>query len=155
MRSSIVGGVLRGVGLIALLAMAPAADAQAPPSEASEIAHCLCLRQQVDALSAETGMKRQAYDQTHAELSRLDSQLERERAGMDVNNPQAVARFRQLLERRDALFRRSNGPEASDLASTVERYNARVGEYNARCADRPRNPDLIARVQASLACPAP
>ena len=43
----------------------------------------------------------------------------------------------------------------TDLSDVVARYNARVSEFNARCADRPRNPVLVASVQAALSCPPP
>jgi len=72
---------------------------------------------------------------------------------MNVNDPAAVARFRQLLEQRDAAFRRSTGLVTGDLSSATSRYNARVNEYNTRCASRPRDPGLVASVQATLSCP--
>jgi hypothetical protein len=134
--------------------VAPVPAAPASP-EAAEIAACLCLRQAVDSLGAQMSGRQQSYDQTVGELSRLDAQLERERGTLDVNNPAAVARFRQLLQQRDALYRRSSGPVLTDVSDVVARYNARVNEYNARCADRPRNPLLIASVQAALTCPPP
>jgi hypothetical protein len=52
-----------------------------------------------------------------------------------------------------AAFQRSTSLASGDLAGAVERYNARVNEYNARCADRPRDPVLLGRVQATLSCP--
>ena len=129
----------------------------APPlsGEAGEIAACLCLRQAVDVLGADMATKQRARDAVNDELSRLDVELQSARAGMDVNNPAAVARFRQLLEQRDAAFRRSTGLVTGDLSSVTARYNQRVNEYNARCANRPRDPGLLASVQATLSCPSP
>ena len=72
---------------------------------------------------------------------------------MDINNPQSVAHFRQVLEQRDAAFRRSSGPLAADLSAAVSHYNSAVNDYNARCASRPRDPVLLGRVEATLACP--
>jgi len=142
-------------GVMAMCVVLPAA-AQAPPSpEASEIATCLCLGQSVEVLRNESSAKQRSYDSIRNELGRLDAQLQRERAAVDVNNPQSVARFRQLLEQRDAVFRRSTGPEIRDVGAAVERYNARVNEYNARCANRPRNPILLNQVQSTLTCPRP
>jgi hypothetical protein len=137
--------------------MPPAVAPALPPagSEAADIAACMCLRQAVDVLGADMTARRQAYDQTQAELGRIDAQLEQERGTIDVNNPASVSRFRQLLGERDALFRRSAGAMFSDLSSVTDRYNARVGEYNGRCADRPRPPGLVAQVQATLTCPPP
>jgi len=153
-------------GMAAVGAVSPAA-AQAPPyppppppiatapasSEAAEIAACLCLGQGVSALHADMDAKQRAYDAVRDELARLDAQLQTARAGMNVDNPQSVAQFRQLLEQRDAAFKRSTGLITGDLNSATERYNARVGEFNSRCANRPRNPELLSQVQATLSCP--
>jgi hypothetical protein len=138
-----------------LTAMASGAVAQVPPpgSEAANVAACLCLKHEVDALSAETAAKQHELADLRAELGRIDSQLEAERTRMDVNNPESVARFRQLLQRRDELFQRSTNDVAPSAASTVERYNARIGEYNSGCANRPRDPRMLAEVQATLVCP--
>jgi hypothetical protein len=157
MRASVVpwAGML-GAGLLAAITSS-AAMAQLPPPpgspEAADIAACLCLKQEVDALSGEASTKRGDYEAIHAELGRIDAQLEAERSRMDVNNPESVARFRQLLARRDELFHRSTTDVAPSAAGMVERYNARVSEYNARCANRPRDPRLLAEVQATLVCP--
>ncbi len=141
-------------GVAALVAISPAV-AQAPPpgGEPADIAACLCLGQTVTTLNADMTAQQQAYAAARGELTRLDAQLESARAGMDVNDPASVARFRQLLEQRDAAFRRSTGLVTGDLNRAIARYNARVNDYNARCANRPRNPELLAQVQATLSCP--
>jgi hypothetical protein len=87
------------------------------------------------------------------QLSDLDSQLARDRSMINVNNPDAVARYKALLERRDAAYRQSIGPVHADATQATAQYNQRVGEYNARCANRPFNSALVAQVQATLACP--
>ena len=143
---------------IAAMVAATAVDAQAPPpgySEAGEIAACLCLSRSVSALSADLTARQQAYNAVRDELARLDAELERERGAVDVNNPQSVAQFRELLERRDGVFRRQRSQGFADLSAATERYNARSAEYNARCANRPRDPGLLARVEATLSCPPP
>ena len=58
--------------------------------------------------------------------------LQTARGTMDVNNPQAVARFREVLERRDAAYKRSTGLVTGDVGAANQRYNTRVGEYNSR-----------------------
>lgn len=149
---------------LAVFGVASPAGAQAPPPvavvpppspEGADIAACLCLRQAVDALGADMTARRSAYDASVSEVAALDVQLQSERARLDVNNPQAVAQFRQLLERRDAAFRRSSGADAAAYSAIVARYNTRVNEFNARCADRPTNPALLTQVQATLTCPPP
>jgi len=140
---------------MALAAASPAA-AQAPPaSPEAELAACLCLGQAVGALGADMEAQQHAYSAVGDELTRLDAQLQGERGGMDVNNPETVARFRQLLEQRDAAFRRSTALASGELNVATERYNARVNEYNASCANRPRDPRMLERVQATLSCPPP
>ena len=79
--------------------------------------------------------------------------MARERSTIDVNNPDAVARFKALLERRDAAYRQSVGPVHADATQSTARYNARVNEYNARCANRPFNSVLVAQIQPTLSCP--
>ena len=150
-------GLALGTGVLALSVTASRAQLPPPPGspEAADIASCLCLQQEVDALNVESAAKRREYNDAYAELGRIDSQLEGERARMDVNDPAAVARFRQLLQRRDDLFRRSTTELAPSATSAAERYNGRVNEYNSRCANRPRDPRLLAQVQATLVCPRP
>ena len=89
------------------------------------------------------------------ELDLARNQLAAERTSMDVNNPAAVARFRELLERRDTLFQQSKGAGFSELRAATDRYGARVQDYNARCAGRPMEPGLLAQAQATHACPPP
>jgi len=135
----------------------PTVIVPAPPAtpEAAEIAACLCLQQSTTVLGNDMAARQRSYDELRSELTRLDAQLEQQRASIDVNNPQSVGRFRQLLQQRDGVFRRSTGPVAAELSSVIERYNGRANEYNARCANRPRDPVLLGRVQATLACPPP
>ena len=128
------------------------ARAQMPP-EAAEISACLCLQQAVSTLSAEMNTRTQALDAVTRQLADLDAQVARERSTIDVNNPDAVARFKALLERRDAAYRQSVGPVHADATQSTARYNARVNEYNARCANRPFNSVLVAQIQPTLSCP--
>ncbi|HYU11735.1 MAG TPA: hypothetical protein VEK82_04110 [Stellaceae bacterium] len=116
---------------------------------------CACLSLAVEALGADLTARRQAYEGMQAELGQLDNQLQSERSRMDVNNPADVARFRQLLERRDALFRRSTGQAFTELSQATDRYGARVQEYNGRCAGRPLEPALVAQARATRICPPP
>ena len=154
-RGAMLYGVVLWTGVMALAASSPAV-AQAPPAPPeAEVAACLCLGQAVGALGADMEAQQRSYSAVGDELTRLDAQLQSERANMDVNNPEAVARFRQLLEQRDAAFRRSTALASGELNTATERYNARVNEYNARCANRPRDPRMLERVQATLSCPPP
>ena len=142
-----------GWGLLAALAPG-AARAQVPlPPEMAEISACLCLQRAVSALSAEMNAKKQALDMVTQQLADLDSQLARERSAINVNNPDAVARYKALLERRDAAYRQSIGPVHAEATQATARYNARVSEYNARCTNHPFNPAIVAQMQVNLVCP--
>jgi hypothetical protein len=140
-----------GVALLALLAPL-GARAQVPP-EAAEINACLCLQQAVAAFSADMNAKNQAFDGVRRQLADLDAELARERPAVNVNNPDSVARYKALLERRDAAYRQSVGPVHADADQAVARYNARVNEYNARCSNRPFNSAVVAEMQSHLMCP--
>jgi hypothetical protein len=150
-RSGIYLAVILLAGLMAGAVVSPA-TAQVPVPGAPD---CVCLRIAVDALGADLAAKRQAYDGMQGEIGQIDNQMQAERSRMDVNSPEAIARFRQLLERRDALFRQSSGPVFGELSAATDRYGARVQEYNTRCAGRPMEPGLLAQAQATRACPPP
>jgi hypothetical protein len=141
-----------GLTLAAVLAPA-AAKAQVLPPEMAEITACLCLQRAVSAFSADMNAKKQALDTVTRQLADLDSQLARERSTLDVNNSDAVARYKALLQRRDAAYRQSIGPVHADATQATARYNARVSEYNARCANRPFNSAIVAQMQVNLVCP--
>ncbi len=146
-------GMALGWGLLAVLAPGVARAQVPPPPEVAEIAACLCLQRAVAALSAEMNAKKQALDAVTRQLSDLDSQLAHDRSTINVNNPDDVARYKALLERRDAAYRQSIGPVHAQTADATARYNARVSEYNGRCANRPFNSAIVAQMQVNLVCP--
>jgi hypothetical protein len=131
-----------------------AAKAQVPPPpEVADVRACLCLQQAVSTLSAQMNAKNQALDAVTRQLADLDSQLARDRSALNVNNPDAVARYKALLERRDAAYRQSIGPVHTEAEQATAGYNARVNEYNAHCANRPFNSAIVAQMQVNLVCP--
>src|SRR5882762_3106534 len=152
MRRSMVRSAMILVAGLAAAAMVSPAMAQMPIPGAPD---CVCLRIAVDALGADLSAKRQAYDGMQGEIGQIDNHLQAERSRMDVNSPEAIARFRQLLERRDALFRQSSGPVFGELSAATDRYGARVQDYNTRCAGRPMDPGVLAQARAVGACPPP
>ncbi len=152
------GAAMRTCAALALssAAITPASaqvPVPAPSPEAADIAACLCLQRAIPALDTMTIQRRGAYEASRQEVANLDAQLQSARATVNVDDPEAVAQFRQLLERRDAAFRRSSGPLFIEYSNAVQLYNDRVNEFNARCADRPRNPVVLNQVQATLVCP--
>jgi hypothetical protein len=145
---------LAGIGLAGAAAAPAMAQVPMPQSpEAADIASCLCLQRAIEASGATMTERQGAYEASRREVTDLDAQLQSARMNLNVDNPQAVAQFRQLLGRRDAAYRRSSGAAFAQYQNAVGLYNDRVNEYNARCADRPRNPVLLNQVQATLICP--
>lgn len=146
-------GITFCLGLAAVLAPG-ATKAQVPlPPEMAEIRACLCLQQEVSAFAVDMNAKKQALDTVSRQLADLDSQLARDKSTVNVNNPDDVARYKALLERRDAAYRQSIGPVHADAEQATARYNAQVSEYNAHCANRPFNSAIVAQMQVNLVCP--
>jgi hypothetical protein len=140
-----------GLGLVAFLV--PCVVRAQAASEAAEISACMCLQQAIAALSAEMNAKTRALDAVNRQFADLDAQLARERPAVNVNDSDSVAHYKALLERRDASYHQSIGRVHADATQVTGRYNARVNEYNARCANRPFGSALVAQVQTHLTCP--
>jgi hypothetical protein len=140
-----------GLAVLTLFA-AGAAKAQVP-SEPAEINACVCLQLASGALAADKDAKSHTLTAANQQLAGLDAQLASARSRIDVNNPDSVASYKALLERRDAAYRQIS-PAQSDAAQAVARYNASVDDYNRRCAGRPFNSELEAQIQAHPNCPA-
>lgn len=139
-----------GAAVVAAAAAGPA-PAQVS-SDPAQITTCLCLQQGVAALSADMSAKTQALAAIRQHLADLDAQLAHGR-NYDVNNPDAVARYKSLVEQRDGAYRQSIGPVVSQADQATARYNAHVSEYNASCANHLFNSAMMADIQAHLACP--
>ncbi|HEY1257635.1 MAG TPA: hypothetical protein VGF34_00185 [Stellaceae bacterium] len=146
-RAGVVAGAL-------LLAGAGAAKAQMPPpSEAAAVNACLCLQQGLAALSSDMNAKTQALAAIRQHLADLDNQLSQARPTVQVNNPDSVARYKALLDQRDAAYKQSTGPVVAQADQAVARYNAHVNQYNQSCANHPFDAAMMAEMQAHLSCP--
>jgi hypothetical protein len=153
MRQLTVAGpaVLLAFGV--LVSAAGTVSAQPPPAEAERMHACVCLEQAMQATRATMTAKTHALAAVRANLADLDAQVERAREQVNVNDPQSIARFKALLERRDAVSQRATGPIVRDAQTSVARYNAEVARYNEECANRPYDPALEAQIRANLSCP--
>jgi TolA-binding protein len=127
--------VVLGAALCAALAVP--AMAQMPPGPDVT---CLCLQQALAAAQGDMQAKQSELNNAQAQLAELDRQLNEARAHADVNNPQAVAQFRQSLEQRDAAFKQTNGPLLAAAQAATANYNQVVASYNNQCAGRPLPP---------------
>ena len=138
----------RGAFLCAALSLLTMpALAQVPPAAAA----CYCLKQAVDNTNADMAAKNTALADARAALDQLDQQLAALRAHVDVDNPQSVAQFKQLLEQRDAAAKLAGGPTLTDSQAATARYNDAVAAYNAQCAGQPLPPPP----PGPVACPGP
>jgi hypothetical protein len=139
-----------GFGILAFCA-AGGANAQIP-YEPAEINACVCLQAASAALAGDKDAKSQRLAAVNQQLADLDAQLASARSQIDVNNRDSVARYKALLERRDAAYGQIS-PAQSQAAAAVARYNATVDEHNRRCAGRPFNSALVAQIAAHPNCP--
>jgi ABC-type transporter Mla subunit MlaD len=119
-------GVLAGPAL---------AQAPMPPGAA-----CLCLKQALDNASTDMVAKNSALAAARAELDQLDQQLSTMRSQVNINDPDAVARFRQLLEQRDVAAQRAGGPTLAESQAATAAYNDAVNSFNNQCGGRPLPP---------------
>jgi hypothetical protein len=138
---------------LGMFALGVSGSAQAQiPNEAAEINACVCQQAASAALAGEKDAKAQALATVDRQLADLNAQLDAEKPRVDVNNPDAVSRFKLLLGRRDDT-RAQLSPAQAAAAQAVDRYNASVDEYNRRCAGRPFNAELWAQIRARPNCP--
>lgn len=141
-------------GLVAFAcaaSMALSMPASAQMSGPGDAIACACLRATIDVSNADMTAQNQALAAAQAGLARLDQQLAAARGNVDVNNPQAVGQFKQLLAQRDAAFQQSTGGLVAAAQAATARHNAAVGDYNNACAGRPIPPPP----PGPLSCPAP
>jgi uncharacterized coiled-coil protein SlyX len=144
-----------GLGaVLVLVAMTGAAGAQVVRSP-DEIRSCLCQEQAVAALNANVQSQSRAYDQQRQSFEALDKAVQTGRPQVNVNNPADVDAFKRLLERRDAAADALAGPVTKSYADAVQRYNQAVASYNDSCAGKAFDPDTLAAVKKTLACPKP
>jgi hypothetical protein len=121
-------------------------------NDPAEITACLCQQQGIATLSADMSGKTSALAAARQRVADLDAQLLQARH-YDPNNADAVAQYKALLTRRDQAYQASIGPIVGEADQATQRYNAHVNQYNAQCASRTFNADMMAQLQAHLVCP--
>jgi vacuolar-type H+-ATPase catalytic subunit A/Vma1 len=148
---AVCGAMLFGAGLLVVTGAATARAQMS--SDPAEITTCLCMQQGVAALSGDMSAKTQALAAVRQHLADLDAQLAQARPNVDVNNADSVGRYKALLQQRDAAYQQSLGPVVSAAEQATASYNSHVAQYNAQCASRQFNADVMAQIQAHLSCP--
>ena len=146
-------------GIVAgtLLAGGPAAPAMAQQvlHSPDEIKSCLCEEQSVTALADEVLRQNRTYEERRKALETLDNEVKTRRAAVNVQDQTAVDAFKQLLDRRDEAADSFAGPVTKNYADTVARYNQAVAGFNASCAGKAYDPEVLAQVRSNLICPKP
>jgi hypothetical protein len=139
------------VAMVAAIAGPATAWAQMS-NDPAEITSCLCQQQGVATLSADMSAKTAALAAARQRVADLDAQLLQARH-YDPNNADALAQYKALLTRRDQAYQASIGPIVGEADQATQRYNAHVNQYNAQCANRVFNADMMAQLQTHLVCP--
>jgi hypothetical protein len=139
---------------LALAVTAGAAEAQVVRAP-DEIRACLCKEQSVSSLNADVQSQSRAYESQRESFEALDKAVQSGRPRVNVNNPADVDAFKRLLEKRDAAADALAGPTTKSYADAVQRYNQAVADYNDTCAGKAFDPDTLAAVKKTLACPKP
>ena len=122
-------------------------------SNPAEITACLCQQQGIATLSADMSAKTQALAAARQRVADLDAQLLQTRQHLDVNNAEQEAQYKALLGQRDQAYKDSIGPVVGAADQATNRYNALVSQYNAQCANRIFNADMMAQIQTHMVCP--
>jgi len=142
-----------GIGAIAVALGAAGAQAQIVLRSPRDIAVCLCQDQTVSNLRDEMELQKQVYETSKSEYDALAAEAERQYAELNINDSDAIAAYRQLLERRDVAEANFKLEAAPTYAAVVARYNQAVQSYNATCSGKAYDPDALAAAQNGLYCP--
>lgn len=150
-----MGGFSRTAGgaLLLAAALAPQASAQEILHAPDAIRACICREQAVSALAAAVQEAKETYDERQKELQSLARQVDEARRRLDVASLAEREAFTHLLDERDVAndhFAAEVVPHYNDL---VRRYDATVAVFNRDCAGKAYDPEVLAQVRASLACP--
>ncbi|HVA14952.1 MAG TPA: hypothetical protein VNF99_17025 [Stellaceae bacterium] len=153
MRNVVCGAIAAmAVGLLLGAGIAPAA-AQVV-SDPTTIRSCLCEQQFVTALQDGVTARRQSLESSQRTQASLANQVATRRAAINVYDNNELDAFKRLLQQRDhAIAATATATDGYDAAAT--RYNQAVDAYNATCAGRTYDENVLHQVQATLACPRP
>ena len=121
----------------------------------TEVRQCLCWERDVNTGNQEIAARRRMYEDSVRELQQLDAEIERRRQSMNTDDVAAVESFRQLFDRRQALYGRVHGELIGDYQRTVAHYNRAVAGFNQSCSGRLFHQPTVAVVQPTLSCPGP
>jgi anti-sigma-K factor RskA len=143
-----------GIAALASIAATKAGSAQQQVLRApDQIRTCLCMQQSLAHQASELTARQQDYEAQRRQVEKLDADVASQRPQVQVNNTSSVAAFRQLLARRDAAQQNFANTVEPQYAALVEAYDRRVAAFNQSCGGSAYDPNVLAQVQQSLACP--
>jgi hypothetical protein len=143
-----------GITALASIAASTASSAQQQVLRApDQIRACLCTQQSLAHQASQLAVQRQDYEDQRRQVEKLDADVASQRPQVQVNDASSVAAFRQLLERRDAAQQNFANTVEPQYAALVAAYDQRVAAFNRSCSGNAYDPNVLAQVQQSLACP--
>lgn len=138
------------LGLLVCAGIGPAA-AQVV-SDPNAIRSCLCEQQFVTALQDNVASHRQSLESSQKTQTSLANQVATRRAQINVYDNAELDAFKQLLQQRDNAIA-ATAAATQSYNDAADRYNQSVAAYNASCAGRTYDQNVLTQVQATLACP--
>ena len=139
---------------LALTGIGPA-TAQEVIKDADAVRACLCEEQTLAALLDTLHERQQNYDNSQKALADLNSQLDTQRAKMDVYNDADVQAYKALLQRRDDAATVFTNDATPSYNAAIERYNQALAGYQGNCAGKSYDPAVYNAVKPTLACAKP
>jgi hypothetical protein len=153
-RRGMMRNLLRGTAALGLLLAAAVPASAQVVSDPTVIRSCLCEQQFVMTLQDSVGARRQTLEASQRSQASLANQVETRRAQINVYDNNELDAFKKLLQQRDdAIAATATATDSYDDAAT--RYNQAVAGYNAHCAGRSYDENVLHQAQATLSCPRP
>lgn len=144
-------------GAAAAVLLAPwaitTASAQQVLHAPDQIRSCLCEQRSVKTLSDAVQQQSRHYEERRQALEALDNEVRTRRGQVNIANQSEVDAFKHLLDQRDAAADNFAGEVTHNYADTVKRYNDAVATFNAGCAGKAYDPDVLGQVESNLSCP--
>ncbi|HEV8016483.1 MAG TPA: hypothetical protein VGP48_13175 [Stellaceae bacterium] len=154
MRNPMMGNLSCGAAALGVLLAAGMPARAQVVSDPTVIRSCLCEQQFVTALQDNVGARRQTLEASQRSQASLVNQVETRRAQINVYDNNELDAFKKLLQQRDNASA-ATAAATDSYDDAANRYNQAVAGYNAHCAGRSYDENVLHQAQATLACPRP
>lgn len=131
--------LLRSTGfLMAVLAFAPAAEAQSgPPLTVQEIQQCLCTQPKLQPLQDAWLARQNEYDERQRQLQAIDAEVAAQRQKLNPDDAVGQQVLKDLMAQQQVLRDSISSQTLPALTRARDAYNTAVEQYNGVCT-RPR-----------------